>query len=318
VCPISPQLSSIILTPFPGFDPQSFVAGLVKCEKEWIRRFAVPRPQGDPFIRSEDDNSPTKHIEALDMYLAASEHLVLAEPFATPTLWHTDLHQSNIFVSPTPPHDILAVIDWQDVSVSPLSAQVVFPKALRYDGKNFHFDQKVPVPPLPDDFQTRSPEEKVALKREQLDAFIQFYHGKLMQGDPLRMASQGLPDTATAVEPIYAMSRSWDVGLHVTRHWLARIQRRWSDMLGPDAPPCPINLSPEEIEKATKEYERWRKYQDQVDEIEALLGIHHDGWVATDRYEAVKKVCHKLHEAWDTTEVVGPYPFQDGAPSGIA
>ena len=121
-----PKLSSIVLISFSGFDPQSFVAGLVKCEQEWIRRFAVPRPPDDPFFRSEEDNSPVKHIEALEMYLAASKHLVLDNPFATPTLWHTDLHQSNIFVSPTPPHDILAVIDWQGVSISPLATQVVF------------------------------------------------------------------------------------------------------------------------------------------------------------------------------------------------
>ena len=109
--PCMSNLTTVILTLLSGVDPQSFVAGLVKCEQEWIRRFAVPRPPGDPFFRSRDDNSPTKHIEALDMYLAASKHLVLDGPFAAPTLWHTNLHQSNIFVSPTPPHDILAVID---------------------------------------------------------------------------------------------------------------------------------------------------------------------------------------------------------------
>ena len=290
---------------------------MVKCEKEWIRNFAVPRPPDDPF-RSGDDNSPTKHIETLDMYLAASEHLVLGGPFAAPTLWHTDLHRSNIFVSPTPPHDILAVIDWQGVSVSPLSTQVVFPKALRYSGKNFNPDPKVPLPPLPDDFQTRSPEQKAALRRERIDAFLQIYHANLMQEDPLRMASQGLPDTETIVEPICAMSRSWDVGLQVTRYWLARIQQRWSDILGPDAPPCPFNFSPEEIEKAIKGFEERREYRNVVDEIGALLGIHHDGWVEANRYEEVKETCHKLRMAWDIAEAGGPYPFQDGAPSDIA
>ena len=290
---------------------------MVKCEQEWIRRFAVPRSPEDPFFRSEDDNSPKKHIEALDMYLAASEHLALGGPFAASTLWHTDLHQSNIFVSPTPPHDILAVIDWQGVSVSPLATQVVFPKALRYNGKNFHPDPKVPMPPLPGDFKTRSPEEKSALTGERLEAFMQSYHVKLMQEDPLRMASQGFPDAETIIEPIYAVSRSWSVGLHVIRYWLARTQRRWSDILGPDAPPCPFNLSPEEIEKAMKEYERWRRYRDEVDTIEALLGIHHDGWVAAERHEEVREACRELRKVWESLEAGDPFPFQDGAPSCI-
>ena len=220
-------------------------------------------------------------------------------------------------MSPTPPHDVLAVIDWQGVSIRPLAIQVVFPKALRYGGKNFNPDPKVPVPPLPEDFQARSPEERATLRRERIDAFMQSYHVNLMQEDPLRMASQGLPDAETIVEPIYVVSRSWDVGLHVIRYWLAQIQRRWSDILGPDAPPCPFNLSPEEFEKAAEEHERWRRYRDEVDAIEALLEIHHDGWVAADRYEGVKVACCELRKAWDSVEAGGPYPFQDGAPSCI-
>ena len=112
-------------------------------------------------------------------------------------------------------------------------------------------------------------------------------------------------------------SRSWNIGLHIIRYWFARTQRRWSDILGPDAPPCPFNLSPEEIEKAIEEYERWGRYRDDVDTIEALLEIHHDGWVATDRYEEVKAACGELHKAWDCVEAGGPYPFQDSAPSCI-
>jgi len=160
------------------------------------------------------------------MYLAASEHLVLNETFVA--LWHTGLHQSNIFVSPTPPHDILGVIDWQDVSVSPLPTQVVFSKASRYNSNNFHPDHNVPIPPLLDDFKTHSPEEKVALRREQLDTFMQL---KLMQKDPLHMAIQGFPDSETMIEPTYAVSRSWNIGLHTIRYWLARTQRHWSDIL---------------------------------------------------------------------------------------
>ena len=138
-----------------------------------------------------------------------------------------------------------------------------------------------------------------------------------MQKDPLRMASQGLPDAETIVEPIYAVSRSWDVGLYVMRYWLARTQQRWLNILGSDGPPCPSSLSPEEIEKATEEYERQRRYQDEVDAIRASLEIHHDGWVAADRYKEVKEACCRLHNAWDDVEAGGPYPFQDGAPSAV-
>ena len=51
--------------------------------------------------------------------------------------------------------------------------------------------------------------------------------------------------------------------------------------------------------------------------MKALLEVHHDGWVVTDRYEEVKEACHKLRKAWDNVEAGGPYPFQDGAPSTI-
>ena len=66
-----------------------------------------------------------------------------------------------------------------------------------------------------------------------------------------------------------------------------------------------------------EEYERWRRYRDVVDAIEALLEIHHDGWVAADRHEEVKVACRELRKVWDSVEAGGPYPFQDVAPSWI-
>jgi len=46
-----------------------------------------------------------------------------------------------------------------------------------------------------------------------------------------------------------------------------------------------------------KEYEQWKSYRNQVDKIEVQLGIHHDGWVAIDRYKQVKKACRTLRNA---------------------
>lgn len=45
------------------------------------------------------------------------------EKISQPALWHTDLHMGNIFVSESEPSQIVCLIDWQSISISPLFLQ---------------------------------------------------------------------------------------------------------------------------------------------------------------------------------------------------
>jgi aminoglycoside phosphotransferase (APT) family kinase protein len=59
-------------------------------------------------------------IDKLESYLSLQQN-------SRPTLWHTDLHMGNIFVSETEPSKIVCLIDWQSISLSPLFLQARWP-----------------------------------------------------------------------------------------------------------------------------------------------------------------------------------------------
>lgn len=52
------------------------------------------------------------------------------EKVSEPVLWHTDLHMGNIYVSEEDPANIVSLIDWQSIVVSPLFFQARFPEFL--------------------------------------------------------------------------------------------------------------------------------------------------------------------------------------------
>jgi len=48
---------------------------------------------------------------------------IVLEKFQQPSIWHTDLHLGDIFVSQDSPPQILSLIDWQSVPIAPLFLQ---------------------------------------------------------------------------------------------------------------------------------------------------------------------------------------------------
>lgn len=99
------------LTRAPGKDPAAYITALIRCQQEWLQQHARPCPVGDQLIRSDEDNSPVAHIKLLDQLLSVLHALIPDTETCTPTLWHPDLQKLNIFISPTPPHEILSIID---------------------------------------------------------------------------------------------------------------------------------------------------------------------------------------------------------------
>ena len=51
-----------------------------------------------------------------------------------PCLWHPDLHDENIFVSPDDQTEVMAIIDWQSVEIAPLLSQAGKPPFIAHKG----------------------------------------------------------------------------------------------------------------------------------------------------------------------------------------
>lgn len=63
---------------------------------------------------------------------------------ARPTLWHSDLHMGNIFVSDKDPTQIVSLINWEQTVVWPLFYQVRFPMFLDV-GDDYELGSDVPT-----------------------------------------------------------------------------------------------------------------------------------------------------------------------------
>ena len=306
-------LTPMALTRAPGKDPTAYITALIRCEQEWLHRYARPRTVGDPFIRSDEDNSPAAHIELLDKLFSVLHALIPDPEITPPTLWHPDLRKSNIFISPTPPHNILSVIDWQTAKIAPMYLQTAFPQAMLYTGGRFKVSGSPNTPSLPEGFEELSTEEKAILKEHQWQAFVQKYQMELIKRDVRHLTGLAHPYAPLFIEPIFLAPRTWDDGIHGLKRSLTLIQLNW-DILSDDGTPCPLKFSPEEINRTAEVAERWKSYDARVESLSRELEVGIDGRVdEIERFELVKRKNNELLGKWDTEAAGGPYPFQDGA-----
>ncbi|KAJ5084172.1 hypothetical protein NUU61_008751 [Penicillium alfredii] len=86
----------------------------------------------DDMLVSSAQSSPRAHLQLLERYLRIAPSLVdIDAPLTRSTLWHTDLHSSNLFVDDS---HVTAVIDWQSVWAGPLFLQAQPSPLVDYQG----------------------------------------------------------------------------------------------------------------------------------------------------------------------------------------
>ena len=116
-----------------GKTPRNYVAAIVHRETAWIEKFADPKSSNDPFFTSPAQNSPEAHISLLQKLLDVTPFLIPQDiEMTASTLWHSDIHASNIFTSEG---RITSLIDWQAAWMGPLFLQARQPRLLDHKGE---------------------------------------------------------------------------------------------------------------------------------------------------------------------------------------
>ena len=191
-----------------------------------------------------------------------------------PTLWHTDLHMGNIFVSQEDNTQIVGLIDWQSTSISPLFLQVRWPVFLKPPEE---YPEGPELPKLPANFEELDPNDKemalflkkraTCAKAYEIATYLNnrdAYNAKWELDDLLREFFVRVGDT-------------WNDGFIPLRTCLIRIFEKWEEMGFPG--PCPIQFTPAEIashEQLLSEYTQWYEIQDFAMEY---LDTDADGWL---------------------------------------
>lgn len=109
-----------------------------------------------------------KKVKALETYLKLFKHLLPTDSsLRSAHLWHGDLHGGNIFVDPTNPTQVVGLIDWQCIELSPLYFRARQPHFIDHEGPTTHGLERPPLPPNYDQLAAREKRDAKALYLDQ-------------------------------------------------------------------------------------------------------------------------------------------------------
>lgn len=191
---------------------------------------------------------------------------------ATPTLFHSDLHKRNIFVSDDDPTVITGIIDWQSSSIEP---------AFWYADEVPDFATPIAHPSLENQLEPNS--ERCA---KAFEVCTQYLVPKL--------ARPRLMDDALFRLFRYCY-RTWRDGAMAFRHELIQTAERWKELGLGDSCPFPLP-TPEELAVHQREYKYFEAAQDLRNSLVSLLNTASDGWVPPEDWEATQLAHRELFE----------------------
>jgi Phosphotransferase enzyme family len=189
--------------------------------------------------------SPDSHLQLLEVAIKVIPVLAgtpLLQRYGRPTLWHTDLHMGNIFVSEEVPTEIVGVIDWQFISILPGLTQARWPEFL---APPEDYETGAIEPKLPSDFEEMDPDEQ-AYVISQRDQALQAKCYEVALSRCHRdsyLALTGIHDTLRRL--FILCERTYKDGVVPLRDCLIELSSNW-ERIGLTGSP-PMTLSKEEL-----------------------------------------------------------------------
>ncbi|KDQ15832.1 hypothetical protein BOTBODRAFT_144879 [Botryobasidium botryosum FD-172 SS1] len=273
----------------PWPDPLAYMLAVANREKKWIKEYAIPHPNPTVFDPQPELQQHEAHISLLDRYTAVAPYLVPSDPTLTrPALWHRDIHFGNIFLSKDALAEgrvtISSVIDWQHTSIIPLYLQARVPRFIRYYRPTV-LPTGLQSVPLPDNFGALSEEEQrvATIDTEEANRH-KLYEASSASLNPEYYQTFSF-ELQQLIVPLIRSSHSTWYGGFIPLRDLLRLVDNW-DLLIKSGAPCPIQFSDAERERHKSEAQAWQDKEDVQEVFQARIGVHDDGWVSTEAYDA--------------------------------
>lgn len=218
------------------------------------------------------------HIVLRDMamkLLPKLARLSSLQQSARPTIWHTDLHMGNIFVSEQDHSQIVSFIDWQHISISPLFLQARWPVFLSPPDD---YALGTRHPELSSDFENFDPHDKeVALfEKERADASKAYEIATYLNNRDMYVAFWKIDQPVR--EFFKRIGDTWDDGMVPLEMCLLKICEIWGQLGFLDS--CPLDLSIRDMEtfkQRSIKYKQWNGIQEFA---KKYLDTDDDGWIA--------------------------------------
>lgn len=182
----------------------------------WIERYAVPKPPDDPLLASSAQNDPQAHLRLLEKYTQIVPHIVNIDSILTrPTLWHPDLHTSNLFVDNG---HITAIIDWQDTWTGPLFLQAQASAVVNYQGSI--------LLERPNNFDDLDVEQQAQIKEKiSKSILLQLYLMETKDRNPILARAFHFYHGKTRRLPLELAGNTWDDDIVSFREALINVER---------------------------------------------------------------------------------------------
>lgn len=210
---------------------------------------------------------------------------------SAPTLWHSDLHLGNIYVSDQDPTQIVSLIDWQGVVISPILCQVRFPPFLTVD-QGYQIGNQVPR--LPENIDEMPEEDRqFALFQHEQRLMAKIYEGNL--GLTHKNAYRALQLPSFFRELFIRCGEVSTEGVAPLRECLIHISEVWEEagFLGP----CPISFSSQELKRHACEFEEYETYHRIREGAQEFLGTDSEGWFSPmENFDEKKQLNRKLRQ----------------------
>ncbi|PLB47775.1 hypothetical protein P170DRAFT_447674 [Aspergillus steynii IBT 23096] len=208
---------------------------------------------------------------------------------AASSIWHTDLHLGNIYVSSDDPTIIEGVIDWQSVQAAPLFIHAQFPEFIR-PPKGYSPGTELPA--LPDNYDKLDPDQKEKANKEHTSATQSKYYEMscLAYNKPVYDA---MKLDRRLWEPFTCCQLFSNGSLVPLRSSLVRIFQDW-ELLGLPGS-CPFEFTEEDLKRHD---EQVQYYQDSVylrDIVKAQLCTDDSGWIPNAQWESAREMNEHLY-----------------------
>jgi hypothetical protein len=206
-------------------------------------------------------------IDKVDLYLPLQQN-------SRPTLWHTDLHMGNIFVSESEPAKITALIDWQSSSVSPLFLQARWPIFLEPPDD---YVKGFVHPQLPSDFERMDEIDKeLAMHKFKQASRTKAYETSTFLKNRDAFNAMNVPRVLR--ELFVRCGEVFEEGAEPLRACLVEIFHSWDELNLPGK--CPFSFTLSEISAHNVAFEEYEKFHRVRRFALEHLNTDSEGWIA--------------------------------------
>ena len=118
-----------------GSDHVDYLKAISRREIAWLNNYATIKPDHSVVVKSDAQLSVEAHIALYKKFMNVADFLLPnKKSYVAATLWHWDIHASNLFIN-ADTNEISGLIDWQDSWVGPLFLQARHPRLVDYNGE---------------------------------------------------------------------------------------------------------------------------------------------------------------------------------------